>query len=166
VKPASMSRSQLRIHPPPKCRRLDELPTDFWDRNRLQSGRLLDELLAQNIPFNSRAIDRTEGSNHFVSHKSTDLRRKTYQSLSRLRRLGKSFVRALSMYTGEVRQDHQLKVTYYLMVPPFVTPDEPVRKTLEWYVPIHGVSVEQERVLREVEQFGAEHSVTVKVIRI
>jgi hypothetical protein len=161
-----MPPNEFRVHPPPKRRRLDELPTDFWDRNRLQSGKLLDELLAQNIPFNSRAIDRTEGANHFISHKSTDLRRKTYQSLSRLRRLGKSFVRDLALYKGEVRQDHQLKATYYLMMPPFLPHHESIRKTLEWYVPIQGVSCEQERVLREVEELGSEHSVTVKVIRI
>jgi hypothetical protein len=161
-----MPAQELRIHPPRKIPRLEELPANFWDINRLQGGKLLDDILAQNIPFNSHVIDRTEGFNHFISHKSTDLRRKPYQNMARLRSLGKCFVRTLASYKGEVRQDHKKKATYFLMVAPFLPEDGSIKKTLEWYIPRSGVSEQQELVLTEVTEFGTGQNVNVAIIRI
>jgi hypothetical protein len=75
----------------------------FWQGNRLLSGKRIDALRAQNIPHNARVIDRTVGIDTVVSHKSTDLRRPSYQSPRRVYALGMRFVRALAAYSGEVR---------------------------------------------------------------
>lgn len=56
----------------------------FWRGNRLVTGKLIDEWFDQNIPGNSKAIDRTVGTNCVVSHKSTDLRPKSYRSPNRV----------------------------------------------------------------------------------
>lgn len=157
---------KYNVYPPRPQRDLSRVPEDFWDQNRLQSGRQLDSILGQNIPFNSKTIDRTDGLHSYVSHKSTDLRRKTYRSLARIRYIGKHFVRVLSAYKGEVRQDHKLKATFYLMVAPFVDAGAEPIKILEWYLPKSGVTKEQITAVEEVAAYGARWGIDVRVFRI
>jgi len=87
---------------------------DFWKGDRKASGRSIDGLRGQNIPFNSKIIDPTIGLDAVVSHKSTDIRLKSYLSAQRLYRLGTHFVRQLMNYNGEVRMGHKIGATYNL----------------------------------------------------
>ena len=118
----------------------------FWQGNRLQSGKRIDSLRAQNIPHNARAIDRTIGLDTVVSHKSTDLRRAFYRSASRVYYVGMRFVGALATYTGEVRCDHKKKATYYLHWA--IEGHGP--RILEWFIPEVGVTPDRETALTRV----------------
>lgn len=134
----------------------------FWEGNRFQSGKRIDTLRAQNIPHNARVIDRTIGLDTVVSHKSTDLRRPSYQSTGRVYCTGMRFVRALAAYTGEVRCDHQKKATYYLH---WALQGHGPR-ILEWFIPEAGITTDQEAALARVVADAAVLGVTVRLLRI
>lgn len=139
------------------------LGEDFWSRDRRKAGCLVDVLRGQNIPANSKTIDRTLVGDGVVSHKSTDLRCKSYQSPRVVYRLGMTFVRSLAEYRGEVRRNHTIKATYFLEWA-VQRPDAP--RILEWFVPMSGVGIDQELVLRQVVNEGAALGVCVKVFRV
>ncbi len=136
---------------------------DFWSKDRRRSGREIDVLRGQNIPANSKSIDRTRGMSTVISHKSTDLRCRSYQSPRAVHRLGMSFVRTLAAYAGETRCDHKIKATYHLHWA-LEAPD--AQRILEWLVPQSGVSIEQEDALAGVVAAARSHGVTVKVFRV
>lgn len=79
----------------------------FWREYRKLSGERIDALRGQKIPHNSHSIDRTPVPNGMASHKSTDLRLKSYRSPRAVYRIGRRFGRQLVCYTGEVRCDHK-----------------------------------------------------------
>ena len=90
------------------------LGKDFWARNRLASGNEIDQVREQNIPRNSKTIDRTVGMSCVVSHKSTDIRLKSYLLPGSIYRTGIRFCRELAIYGGEIRRNHKIGATYYL----------------------------------------------------
>ena len=135
----------------------------FWTQDRRKSGLHVDVLRGQNIPGNSKAIDRTLVPDGIVSHKSTDLRCKSYQSPRVIYRLGMAFARSVADYKGEVRRNHSLKATYFLEWA-VQRPDAP--RILEWFVPKEGVGPEQELALGRVVEDGARLGVEVKLFRV
>lgn len=135
----------------------------FWLTDRRLSGKRIDVLRGQNIPHNAKVIDRTVGANCVVSHKSTDLRLKSYRSPRAVYRLGMHFVRQLSDYRGEVRCDHRLKATFNLH---WALEDPKVRRLLEWFVPQNGISAEHEDALAKVIEEAGKLGVSVVIIRI
>jgi len=134
----------------------------FWLGDRMSSGKRIDALRNQNIPHNSRTIDRTVGLNGIVSHKSTDLRRKTYRSAQTVYRLGMRFVKEVQAYAGEVRCDHKKGATYHL----HWAVEGPALRMLEWFVPETGVPEVGERALRQVVDDARQLSVTVVILRV
>lgn len=135
----------------------------FWAEDRMWSGKRIDALRGQNIPFNSRTIDRTLVPRGVVSHKSTDVRCKSYRSAESVYRLGMRFVRELLRYEGEVRQDRKRKATYHLA---WAVAGCAPSRVLEWFVPAIGVSPQHkgclDRVVREARTLGVE----VRVFRV
>lgn len=134
----------------------------FWRGNRLATGKLIDEWFGQNIPSNSRTIDRTVGTNCVVSHKSTDLRLKSYTSPNRVYSLGISFVKTLSNYSGEVRRNRKIRATYDLR---WAVDSSDSRRILAWFVPLdipEGHERMLERVVRDAEDYGVE----VEIFRV
>jgi hypothetical protein len=140
-----------------------DLGLTFWDGERKLAGKRVDLLRGQNIPSNARTIDRTVGLFCVVSHKSTDLRCKSYKLPSKVYCLGTSFVRSIAGYKGEVRKDHKIKATYYLN---WAVESLDSTRVLEWFVPLHGVTAEQEESLRRVVAYGVTHGVEVRVMRV
>lgn len=135
----------------------------FWLRDRRLTGKLIDVLRGQNIPGNSRVIDRTLVPRGVVSHKSTDVRCKSYRYPSTLHRLGMRFVRSLAAYRGEVRQDHRVKATYNLQ---WAVEGKRVNRILEWFIPAVSVSTAHARALRQVARDARAVGVEVRLLRI
>jgi len=132
----------------------------FWARDRLATGKEIDNLRGQNIPSNSRTIDRTTVPTSIVSHKSTDIRRKSYRRLSKVYRTGMRFATELSQYEGEIRKDHRKKATYHLH---WALEMSECKRVLEWFIPLTGVADDQmqavERVVRDAAALGVEVNV-------
>ena len=142
--------------------KIDLGPT-FWDVERKLAGKRVDLIRGQNIPSNAKTIDRTVGLSCVVSHKSTDLRCKSYKLPSTVYCLGTSFVRSIASYKGEVRKNHKIKATYFLN---WAIESLNSTRVLEWFVPLHGVTAEQEESLRKVIAYGLTHGVEVRVMRV
>lgn len=140
-----------------------DLGRGFWKKNRLASGKEIDSLRGQNIPFNSKTIDRTEGLNVAIGHKSTDIRLKSYVLPSAVYRIGMRYVRQLALYTGEVRRDLKKKATYHLH---WAVEAEGSKQILEWFIPLEGVANEQEVVIHKVVTEAVELGVDVRVFRV
>lgn len=140
-----------------------DLGGGFWRRNRLESGASVDELRGQNIPFNSKVIDRTEALKRIVSHKSTDIRLTSYLRPGAVYRIGMRFVRVLAAYQGEVRCDHRKKVTFHLHR---MVEAPKAERLLEWFVPETGVSEKQEDGMERVVTEGARRGIKVAVLRV
>lgn len=136
---------------------------DFWKRDRRQSGKDIDVIRGQNIPTNARVIDRTLVPPGVVSHKSTDLRRKSYRRPGSIYRRGMQFVKKLANYTGETRQDHKKGATYYLH---WALEGPESKRVLEWFVPLNGVSKDHENALGKVVQDAKEYGVVVRIFRV
>ena len=136
---------------------------DFWSGDRRLSGKRIDVLRGQNIPGNSRVIDRTLVPRGVVSHKSTDVRCKSYRYPSSLYRIGMRFARAVAAYRGEVRQDHQKKATYNLQ---WAVEGKGVQRILEWFIPASDVSTNHLRAIKQVVRDARDLGVKVRVIRI
>lgn len=134
----------------------------FWRENRLASGRSLDALFGQNIPSNAKTIDRTVGTHRIVSHKSTDLRLKSYRNPGRVYRLGMSFVQSLIDYQGEVRRDRKLKATYHLY---WATEHPECERVLAWFVP-QFVGEDHETAIARVVRDARRRAVEVVVYRV
>lgn len=132
----------------------------FWSDPPFRRGKQLDDLRRQNIPHNSRVIDRTDGHD-MVSHKTTDLRCPTYKSGSRVYQLGMSFVRDLAAYKGEVRRNRKIKATYHL----HWCIEENGRRTLEWFVP-DALTAAQEEALAAVVRDALPLGVAVLVFKV
>lgn len=150
----------------PKLMRIGQtidLGSGFWRRNRLESGASIDGLRGQNIPFNSKVIDRTEGLERIVSHKSTDVRLPSYRKPGAVYRIGMRFVRALAAYQGEVRCDHRKKASYHLH---WMVEDPKAERLLEWFVPETGVSEKQEDEMERVVTEGAMRGIKIAVLRV
>lgn len=135
----------------------------YWSRDRKRAGLLVDVLRGQNIPGNSKTIDRTLIPDGIVSHKSTDLRCKSYQSPRTVYRLGMAFARSIAQYQGEVRRNHTIKATYFLG---WAVQRSEAPRILEWFVPLSGVGAEQELALRQVVDDSAVLGVTVRLFRV
>lgn len=135
----------------------------FWLSERRLSGKRIDVLRGQNIPHNAKVIDRTIGADCVVSHKSTDLRLKSYRSPRAVYRLGMQFVRHLCAYRGEVRCDHRLKATFNLH---WAIEDPNARRILEWFVPQTGISAQHQDALTRVIGEASKLDVRVVIIRI
>ena len=135
----------------------------FWQKNRLASGKEIDSLRGQNIPSNSKTIDRTEGLNIIISHKSTDIRLKSYTHPSTVYRTGMRYVQQLASYEGEVRRDLKKKATYHLY---WAVEAENSKRILEWFIPIDGVDYEHELAISRVIDKAHELGVEVRVFRV
>jgi hypothetical protein len=135
----------------------------FWREQRMVSGKRIDVLRGQNIPHNSRSIDRTLVPNGVVSHKSTDLRLKSYRSPRTVYRLGTRFVREVQEYSGEIRCDHKKKATYHLH---WAVEAPGAARILEWFIPACGISNEQECSLKQVIDEAKTAGVLVKLFRV
>lgn len=135
----------------------------FWKKNRLVSGKEIDSIRGQNIPSNSKTIDRTKGINIIVSHKSTDVRLKSYIRPSAVFRVGMRYARQLATYKGETRRDLKKKATYFLTWP---VEAKDCRRILEWFLPLDGVHPEQEQAIERVVNTACEIGVEVHVFRV
>jgi hypothetical protein len=136
---------------------------NFWKIDRKLSGRNIDAYRDQNIPFNSKTIDRTVGQAGVVSHKSTDIRLKSYQSQARLYSLGMWFARQLAAYKGEVRMDHQIGATYNLQ---WAVESPEATRTLEWFIPEHELSLSHENTIRRIIAGAALLNITIKIFPV
>lgn len=132
----------------------------YWSRDRKRAGLLVDVLRGQNIPGNSKTIDRTLIPDGIVSHKSTDLRCKSPRTVYRL---GMAFARSIAQYQGEVRRNHTIKATYFLG---WAVQRSEAPRILEWFVPLSGVGAEQELALRQVVDDSAVLGVKVRLFRV
>lgn len=135
----------------------------FWKKERKLSGKEIDRLRNQNIPHNSKVIDRTIMLDCIVSHKSTDTRCKSYHRPESLYRLGMKFVNELKNYKGEIRQDHKIKATYHLTWP---IENPQCKRILEWFIPSFLNNKEQELVLSRVIEDGLKQGVQVMLYEI
>jgi hypothetical protein len=135
----------------------------FWRECRRLSGKRVDSLRGQNIPHNSRCIDRTLVPKGVVSHKSTDLRLRTYRSPATIYRRGMAFVTELAAYKGEIRCDHKKKATYHLH---WAVEEPDARRVLEWFVPASSVRKEQEIALQRVVDDAKSRGVRVELYRV
>ncbi len=135
----------------------------FWSRDRRKAGLSVDVLRGQNIPANSRTIDRTLVPDGVVSHKSTDLRCKSYQSPRVVYRLGMAFAKSVSLYQGEVRRNHAIGATYFLE---WAVQRAEAPRILEWFVPLDGIVPEQELALSQVIEDSAGLGVSVRLFRV
>jgi hypothetical protein len=135
----------------------------FWEIDRKLSGKEIDIIKGQNIPSNSKTIDRTLVPNGIVSHKSTNLRLKSYQSTSRIIYIGCEFINKLLEYKGEKRRDRKLKASYYLNWA-IDKPESP--RILEWYIPVSGITSEQEKALLKVKKYALENKVILMIIGV
>lgn len=140
-----------------------DLGRGFWRINRLFAGAMIDGIRGQNIPFNSKSIDRTEGLCRIVSHKSTDVRLPSYLRSESVYRIGMRFVRKLADYQGEIRMDHRKRATYHLH---WAVENPQCQRVLEWFVPEEGVTAQQETELERVVEEGAALGVEVLVLRV
>lgn len=140
-----------------------DLGRGFWRKNRLASGKEIDSIRGQNIPSNSKTIDRTEGLNVMISHKSTDIRLKSYIRPRAVYRIGMRYVRQIASYNGEVRKDHKKKATYHLH---WAVETEDSKRVLEWFLPLKGVANEQEVAIHKVVVEAGELGVDVHVFRV
>ena len=129
----------------------------------MRSGKRVDVLRGQNTPHNSRSIDRTLVPHGVVSHKSTDLRLKSYRSGRSVYRLGMRFVREVQNYAGEIRSDHTKKATYNLH---WAVEAPNAARLLEWFIPAFGISDEQERSLDQVIVDAQAVGVVVKLFLV
>ena len=135
----------------------------FWSGDRRLSGKRIDVLRGQNIPGNSRVIDRTLVPRGVVSHKSTDVRCKSYRYPSSIYRIGMRFAQALAAYRGEIRQDHQRKATYNLQ---WAVEGHDVQRILEWFIPANDVSADHMRAVKRVVRDARDLGVKIQVLRI
>jgi hypothetical protein len=154
---------EVLVVPSPSNETLVDFGRGFWRECRKLSGKRVDVLCGQNIPHNSRSIDRTLVPNGVVSHKSTDLRLKSYRSPRTVYRLGMRFVREVHDYSGEIRCDHKKKATYHLHWA-IEAPD--AARILEWFIPASGISNEQECSLKQVIDEAKTAGVVVKLFRV
>ncbi len=135
----------------------------FWQKNRLLSDKEIDKIRGQNIPHNSKAIDRTISLNCIVSHKSTDLRRKSYKSPRSIYRFGMQFVHDLKNYKGEIRMNHNIKATYNLH---WATEDPNCSRILEWFIPFYEISEELDNTLQQIIADSLKIGVTVYIYKV
>lgn len=135
----------------------------FWCECRRLTGKRIDVLRGQNIPHNSRCIDRTLVPKGIVSHKSTDLRLKTYRSPCSVYWRGMRFVAELAGYKGEIRCDHKKKATYHLH---WAVEEADAPRVLEWFVPASGVAAEHELALNRVVADAKLRGVRVELFRV
>jgi hypothetical protein len=135
----------------------------FWTMDRKSSGKNIDVLRGQNIPGNSRTIDRTIGLGCIVSHKSTDFRLKSYQPANRIYHLGMHFVRHLLKYKGEIRMDHKIGATYNLQ---WAVEVPECKRILEWFIPDCERSDAVEQALNRVVTNAAIAGVEVQLFKV
>jgi hypothetical protein len=135
----------------------------FWKKERKLSGKEIDRLRNQNIPHNSRTIDRTIMLDCMVSHKSTDTRCKSYQHPQSLYWLGMKFVKELINYRGEIRRDNKIKATYHLT---WLIENPNCKRVLEWFIPSSLNNKEQEQALLKVIEDGLQQGVEVILYRV
>lgn len=140
-----------------------DLGEGFWKENRRYSGKKIDIVRGQNIPSNSKTIDRTLYPSGIVSHKSTDVRAKSYSNPKSLYWLGMRFVNKLLEYRGEIRRDHKIGATYYLM---WAVEESRVPRILEWFVPLDGISDQHKKMLKLVQIDAQKVGVEVKIILV
>ena len=136
---------------------------DFWKKDRKASGKNIDVLRGQNIPGNSKTIDRTISLGCIVSHKSTDFRLKSYQPANRLYQLGMHFVRQLVRYKGEVRMDHKIGATYNLQ---WAVEAENTTRILEWFVPDFALDNSTEKALLRFIENAKKSGVDVHIYAV
>jgi len=136
---------------------------NFWKRNRMASGKSIDQLRGQNIPHNSKSIDKTSGLACIISHKSTDIRRKSYTNPKSIFRLGMRFVHDLAIYQGEVRRDHKIGATYHLH---WATDNPDCKRILEWYIPASIIPEEKINAIKKVIITAKAHGVKVNIYTI
>ena len=108
-------------------------------------------------------IDRTVGLNIIVSHKSTDMRLKSYFRPSAIYRTGMRYVKVLASYQGEVRRDLKKKATYHLH---WAIDGKQTKRILEWFIPLEGVHMEQELAVSRVVETAKDFGVEVHVYRV
>ncbi len=135
----------------------------FWKADRLLSGKKIDRLRNQNIPHNSRTIDRTSGLSCIISHKSTDLRRKSYINSRTVYRLGMRYVQQLANYQGEIRRDYKIGATYHLH---WATDRLDCERILEWFIPSYFMPQHLEEAIRKVIEEAALKKINVIIYAI
>lgn len=134
----------------------------FWKENRMKSGKEIDLYRNQNIPQNSKTIDRTMRLSGVVSHKSTDVRRKSYAKPNTIYRLGMRFAKELQNYRGEIRRNHKIGASYYLN---WAIESKDTSRVLEWFLPLN-VNKEQKKEIEWVVTDAAKLGITVQIFQI
>lgn len=119
----------------------------FWHDQPFKRGKLIDVLRNQNIPHNSKAIDRTESLDSIISHKSTNLLNKSYENPSTIYRLGLRFVKQLKMYKVEIRRNNIIGATYHLH---WATDNPDCKRILEWFIPDTEISKAKTEAIKKV----------------
>jgi len=140
-----------------------DLGPGFWKKPRILSGKEIDLIRRQNIVSNAKTIDRTESLSCVISHKSTDLRRPSYQNPQRIYWLGMRFVKLLAEYEGEVRKDQKRRISYHLH---WAVEKPDSTRILEWFIPLAGVLANQEKAVFRVVQDAKDYRVQVNIFRV
>lgn len=135
----------------------------FWKADRMRSGKKIDQLRNQNIPHNSKTIDKTAGLDCIISHKSTDLRRKSYLDSRTVYRLGMKYIQQLANYQGEIRRDHKIGATYHLH---WATDNPDCQRILEWFIPSYVIPQELYNTLQKVIEEAALKKIKVIIYPI
>lgn len=136
---------------------------EFWNAYPLQRGKLIDKLRGQNIPFNSKVIDRSKESDCIISHKSTNLRNKSYQTSASIYHLGRRFVKQLEAYKGEVRRDHKIGAAYHLH---WATDNPSCKRILEWYLPHFNFSVHHTAAITKIIEEAQLKNIIVEIYTV
>lgn len=155
--------AQVRFTESADWREEYDLGPGFWRESRVIIGKGIDNFLGQNIPSNSKTIDKTIGSDAVSSFKSTDLRLRTYQNLLVVRRMVRSWIERLNAYRGETRADNIRKVTF---VGDWGDLGPQGQRLLEWFIPSVKLSEELEELLKELEELALGHGVELRIYRI
>lgn len=135
----------------------------FWKADRMISGKKVDQLRNQNIPSNSKTIDRTSGLACIISHKSTDIRRKSYENSRTVYRLGMKFIQQLSKYQGEIRRDHKIGATYHLH---WATDHPDCKRILEWFIPFYSIPQNHISAIEKVVEEAALQHINVNIYTV
>lgn len=73
------------------------------------------------------------------------------------------FVRQLVAYGGETRRDHQKRATYFLT---WAVEAQDCVRFLEWFIPLEGVSEEQEKAVERVVETAGQMGIEVQIFRV
>ena len=129
-----------------------EVARQVWDLPPLERGRVLHQLLGQNLPDRFPVVDQMvweEG--RVISIKSLDLGARTYQNLERLQRVVQGYIQKLAEFQGERFAGIRIR------------PED--IKIKELWLAIPGANEGQWRVLQSLQEAALKANIILRIIQ-